>query len=114
MLFLVRTHFIIDLVTGIIMAYYFYRVAEWLSYFSDVLILGIPGKHRFRHFFKPCKCCGIPNKGASDYITTEEKKLIKSINVQQKKLTNDIKIKSDDIFDIEKNPQKNDFEEEQQ
>lgn len=43
-LLLTRTHFIIDLITGVIMATIFFRFSEWLSYSIDVLCFRIPGK----------------------------------------------------------------------
>jgi len=37
-----RTHYIIDLVTGIIVAHWAFIQGEWLSFFIDVKALGIP------------------------------------------------------------------------
>lgn len=42
----VRTHYIIDLVTGGILAHYCHMFAEWISYVSDVKFVGAPGKTR--------------------------------------------------------------------
>ena len=39
---LVRTHYIIDLVTGMIMAHWAFIQAEWLCFIVDVKVLGIP------------------------------------------------------------------------
>lgn len=78
MLFLVRTHYIIDLITGAIMAHFMFMQAERISFISDVLLLGISGgKKRFRSFWKPCKHCGWASKCASDYITKDEKAILK-------------------------------------
>ena len=78
MLFLVRTHYVIDLVTGVIFAHYCFIQAERLSYVSDVLVLGVgKGKHRYRKYFYPCKVCAWPCKAASDFVHREEKLALK-------------------------------------
>ena len=41
MLSLVRTHYIIDLITGVIFAHYSFIQAERISYVTDVIVLGI-------------------------------------------------------------------------
>ena len=62
---LVRTHYIIDLVTGLIMAHYCFMMAEWVSYYIDVLIIGVPAKDRMNNYYSPCQCCGWSNKCAN-------------------------------------------------
>lgn len=54
MMCLIRNHYVIDMITGVIMANWFYNFAERLSFFVDVKLLGIPGEKRMRNFYKPC------------------------------------------------------------
>jgi hypothetical protein len=47
--------------------------AEWISYYSDVKLLGVPLYKRCYNYFKPCKCCGWSNHNVSKFIDKEEK-----------------------------------------
>ncbi len=76
---LVRTHYIIDLVAGFLVANYMFVLAEKASFLFDVKIMGISGKKRGRNYFKPCYTCGWSNKNVLDYTDKEEKmRIIKS------------------------------------
>jgi hypothetical protein len=44
MLTLTRTHYVIDIITGILIARVFIRTGEKLAYFYDVKIMGLPKK----------------------------------------------------------------------
>jgi len=44
MMTFVRTHYIIDLVTGLIMSHYCWMAAEWICWVFDVKVLGVPSK----------------------------------------------------------------------
>ena len=46
MLMFLRTHYIIDLVTGLMIAQYLHRWGEKLAYFFDVFIMGLPADKR--------------------------------------------------------------------
>jgi len=83
---LVRTHYIIDLVAGLIISHYVHIMAEKLIFFADVKILGLPGIKRKRHWFKPCKCCGWSNKNAGDYMPSNEKIYLKKLHKECKYL----------------------------
>lgn len=89
MMTLVRTHYVIDLVTGLIVSHYMFIWAEKIIFIADVKILGLPGHLRSRNWFKPCECCGWSNKYAADYMAKEEKKQLKELHRQQKGTTND-------------------------
>jgi hypothetical protein len=79
MMTLVRTHYIIDLVGGFLMANYVFYLAEKISFFLDVKIMGISGKKRGRNYFKPCHVCGWSNKNIMDYTDKDEKmRILKS------------------------------------
>lgn len=78
----VRTHYIIDLVAGVIMAHYCHMAAEWIIYFFDVKVVGTPSDRRFNYCYKPCDCCGWSNKNASFYVDQEEEEVIRKINSQ--------------------------------
>ena len=73
MMCLVRTHYIIDMVTGLIVSHYLFMLAERLSFFVDAKLMRIEGKLRLRNYFKPCKYCGWGNLAASDFMAREEK-----------------------------------------
>lgn len=70
----VRTHYIIDLITGLIFAHYIFIVSEKLSYFVDVKVVHLRNEHRSRWFFLPCKNCGWSNEYAGDFMSKEESK----------------------------------------
>src|ERR1700761_1565906 len=48
----VRTHYIIDLMTGAILAHYCHMMAEWVSYWTDVKFVGAPAKTRNQTHYK--------------------------------------------------------------
>ena len=73
MMCLVRTHYIIDMITGLIVSHYVFMIAERLSFFIDAKFLRIEGSKRIRNYFKPCKHCGWGNKHAGDFMCKEEK-----------------------------------------
>jgi len=58
MMCLLRTHYVIDMITGVIMAHYIYMLAEKISFVFDVLVLGIPDHKRMPYYYKPCERCG--------------------------------------------------------
>lgn len=93
----VKTHFIIDLVAGVIMSHYCHMASEWISYFFDVLVVGSRSDSRFNYCYKPCECCGWSNKNASFYMEQSEENIIRSLN-QQHLL---VQVK---LSDLEKNP----------
>lgn len=51
---LIRTHYCIDMVTGLIVAHYMHMLAEKISFFVDHKWLRIPQKERVRYHYKPC------------------------------------------------------------
>jgi hypothetical protein len=54
--------------------------AEWMSYWVDVRVLGVPYKKRYYHYFKPCKCCGWAHFNCSNYMDKEEKLKLKEMH----------------------------------
>ena len=86
MMTLVRTHYVIDLWTGMFVSHYFFIMAEKVSFITDVKGLGIPAKKRKRNFFKPCKCCGWSNKHAGDFIRNAEKQRLKGLYKEHMRL----------------------------
>eukprot|EP00347_Sterkiella_histriomuscorum_P010983 403374194 len=108
MLCLVRTHYIIDLITGIIFAHYMYQHAEKISYVQDVLLLGIQAKNRMRKYYKPCKCCGWANIYAGDYCDEKEKIILKNMHRENKHFFQNVQIKQEsekENFEIGKEKQ---------
>ena len=61
MMTVTRTHFVIDLSSG--MAYFGISViiGEILGYYVEVLVLGTPTKGRELYFYRPCTICGWSN-----------------------------------------------------
>lgn len=80
---LVRTHYVIDMVTGLIFSHYMFIWAEKVTFVVDVLLMKIPGKKRGRRNFKPCKHCGWSNKYAGDYMEEAERERLKEIHKDQ-------------------------------
>lgn len=73
MMCLIRNHYIIDMVTGIIIAHFMYIQAERLSFLFDVKVLGLPAHKRGRKYFKPCERCGWSNNCSLDYMSNNER-----------------------------------------
>jgi len=69
---LVRTHFIIDMIAGLIFAHYFHHHAEWVVYYIDCKLLKVLKKGRGRLFWEACEACGWGNAKLSDYTTKED------------------------------------------
>ena len=77
MMTLTRAHYIIDLITGLIFGHYFFMLAEWVSYYVDVKVLGVVSlKRRGRMAWIPCKSCGQHNRHIPDYTVKEEAEFI--------------------------------------
>lgn len=79
MMTLTGNHYIIDLITGIIMAHYMYMIGERLSFLSDYKILGMPSEKRTPYFFRPCETCGWGNLDAQDFMSNDERHKMTSI-----------------------------------
>jgi len=76
MMMLIRTHYVIDMVTGMIVGHYFHMLAERMSFLVDVKFLRqhkTKPDRRERWYFKPCYNCGWSNKCAKDYVPQAEK-----------------------------------------
>jgi len=56
-----RTHYIIDFTPGYVYGRMAHRIAEKLSYYPDVKMLGQPGHKRFALNYDPCPKCGWGN-----------------------------------------------------
>lgn len=67
MLTFLRTHYIIDLITGFVVARLFHRWGEKLAFFVDVKLIGLPLEKRSNHYYAPCPKCGWNNKSAENY-----------------------------------------------
>jgi hypothetical protein len=86
----VRTHYIIDMITGVVIAHYFHMLSEKLTYYVDVTLLKIgstetelaasgAGSRRNRKYYKPCHKCGWSNDYAGDYMSSNEKSWLKHV-----------------------------------
>ena len=67
-----RTHYIIDFLSGYAVARDFHRLGEKLCYFVDVKLLGYRRENRFSHYYDPCPKCGWGNERASLVTSKEE------------------------------------------
>lgn len=72
MLMFLRTHYFIDLITGLIVAKYLHRFGEYLSFIFDVKLLKIPHEKRQAFYFKPCPRCGVSFTPASKFVDKTE------------------------------------------
>lgn len=78
LLCVLRTHYIIDLVTGLIIAYYLHRWGEKLAFFFDVKLLGVPMNKRQNYYYNPCYRCGWNNLNPSNFMDEHEASLQKA------------------------------------
>lgn len=62
-----RGHYMIDLISGIVFAHYFWLLSERYSYLIDVKVFKIPFEKRFPLFTTSCKKCQHPMEVWSDY-----------------------------------------------
>ena len=60
-LMIFRTHYVIDMILGIIVAHLACILSERATYFLDVKIFGRAGKERSQKYFTPCPTCGWSN-----------------------------------------------------
>mmetsp|Transcript_1077 Transcript_1077/g.718 ORF Transcript_1077/g.718 Transcript_1077/m.718 type:complete len:157 (+) Transcript_1077:594-1064(+) len=74
MLMFLRTHYFIDLITGLIVAKYLHRFGEYLSFLFDVKLLRVPHAKRMSYYYKPCPKCGVSKPRASNYVDKTELK----------------------------------------
>ena len=68
-----RTHYFIDFLSGICFGIIAFIIAEQLSYFLDVCILGRRAQNRTMLFFKPCPACGWSVDNGRNLIDRNEK-----------------------------------------
>jgi hypothetical protein len=91
----IRTHYFIDMVTGVVIAHYFHRLAEKLCFFIDVKVLRQhvtkPNK-RERWHFKPCSECGWGNKRATNYLSENERGILELVYHEQKAKSHEAKM----------------------
>ena len=79
MMTLVRTHYIIDLTTGLIISHYIFMLAERIAFFVDAKIFRIPPKNRPTGWTKPCNYCGWNNNYAGHAMCKEEMQQLKDL-----------------------------------
>jgi len=76
LLMLLRTHYIIDLVTGLLLGHWAMMSAEWISYVIDVKLLGWSAKQRKLGYHNPCEKCGWANTKVELAIDSRERKFL--------------------------------------
>ena len=72
LLLFVRVHYVIDTITGFIIAFHLHRLAEYLCFFWDVKLMGYPAHRRQMYYFAPCPRCGWSNESAEKYVDQGE------------------------------------------
>ena len=90
-LMLMRVHYIIDLITGVMIGHWCAMQADWLCYFADVKLFGLPHKKRQSYVTVPCKKCGWNNQKPSLYIDEKERTFLRQtyrMRVSQKAADN--------------------------
>jgi len=73
MMTLLRTHFVIDLTSGIAFGVIFTQAAEKISISLDVCLNGLRAKSRDLVFYSACPGCGWANGNSLAKIDSEEK-----------------------------------------
>ena len=79
MMTLTGNHYVIDLITGLIVSHYMHMMCERLSFLVDEKIFRIPGYKRCHKYFEPCEKCGWSNRKAESYMSSGEEKEIRSM-----------------------------------
>lgn len=78
----IRTHYVIDMVTAVIVAHYTHMIAEKVSYFIDVKIMRqnlAKTDERKAAYFEHCESCGWSNKCAKNYLPEKERAILRKI-----------------------------------
>jgi len=70
---IVRTHYVIDLIYGIIVALTLHRTGEILCYLLDYLVMKLQLKNRGSYWYKPCKKCGWCVDNADLLVSKQER-----------------------------------------
>mmetsp|Transcript_17896 Transcript_17896/g.30424 ORF Transcript_17896/g.30424 Transcript_17896/m.30424 type:complete len:157 (-) Transcript_17896:159-629(-) len=76
---MLRTHYIIDLLTGVMVAHLAFINSEWVSYFADVKIAGFRGKDRNQIGHDVCRKCGWSNRLTTGLTNQKEIKFLKRV-----------------------------------
>ena len=101
MLMSLRTHYVIDLVTGLMLAQNMHRWGEKLSFYFEVKLMGLPKEKRQTFYYKPCYLCGYNNLNTERYTDsdeiTDEKKLV---NLKKYKLDLSSSVKAQTETDL--------------
>ena len=79
LLMLVRTHYIIDLVSGFIIACWALMNSEWITYILDVKLVGWSADKRKPYAYNICTKCGWSNYRLEGCVSTHEKTFLKKI-----------------------------------
>ena len=74
-----RTHYIIDFLSGYVYARIVHRISEKLTYFPDVKLVGWPRQKRFSLNYDPCPKCGWGNEAIMRVTTKAEVELQKKL-----------------------------------
>ena len=72
LMILLRSHYFIDMLSGVIIGHVCVILAEKAAYILDVKWLGIRGVDRRYHYFTPCKKCGWSNLDSSKKVSKTE------------------------------------------
>jgi len=79
LLTMLRTHYIIDLLSAVVIAHFCFINAEWMSYIFDVKFMGWDGKKRNHFAHEPCKKCGWCNTYVKGLTSTKERSFLKNL-----------------------------------
>ena len=69
-----RTHFVIDMTAGVVMAFLILRFGEKFSYLCDVKIRGTRAEDRLLWMYKACPACGWANHDPNRQLISIEEK----------------------------------------
>jgi hypothetical protein len=97
LLMLVRTHYIIDLVTGLIFGHLFLINSEWICFILDVKVAGWNKEERKPAFHDLCPRCGWANFPLSQTIDKTEKIFLEKTQKERAKLEREIQAKNKNL-----------------
>ena len=101
-----RSHFVIDMMTGVAVGITAHRGGEFVSYLADVLIFRFRKERRQPYWYKPCGRCGWNVANASLLVNKAEEEYQKQIYcMNQTRKSVDLMSTPDQVLKLEDDEQ---------